>query len=165
MSLSGTHPLLLMSAADYGFAADIVLTNAALKASNESPIHTHMVGVNRQQVLIGEDIAFIDAITFRNFSLQEVELPFSLTFSAGFESIFVLRGTPRGRRGTLHSPECEGNNVRFGYLGADGTLRSLEVRFSMTPVIAPRASSNTVANFDHFARAAAEPGFDRFLYV
>lgn len=161
LSLNGTRPLLLMSAANQGFAADIVLTNASLKASNESPIRTHMVGINREHVLIAEECTFIDAITFRNFSIENVELPLALAFSAGFESIFVLRGTPPAERGTLRSPECDGDRVRFSYAGADGILRALEVSFSMGAVVAPRTSANTIANFT----IALEPQQSQALIV
>jgi glycogen debranching enzyme len=63
-SLNGTRPLLLMSAWDEGFAADIELTNAILKTSNGTPIHTHMLGIKRKHLLIEEECAFIDVITF-----------------------------------------------------------------------------------------------------
>jgi glycogen debranching enzyme len=147
-SLNGTSPLVLMSAWDEGFAADIELTNANLKTSNETPIQAHMLGINRKHLLIGDECAFVDAITFRNFSREDVELPFALTFAAGFESIFVLRGAPPGKRGTMHAPEWKNSHVRFSYLGADEILRILDVSFSMTPIVAPRTSAKTVANFD-----------------
>ncbi|MDQ6703989.1 MAG: hypothetical protein M3Z96_13355, partial [Pseudomonadota bacterium] len=147
-SLNGTRPLYLMSAWDEGFAADIELTNTNLKSSNETPIHTHMLGIKRKHLLIGDECAFVDVITFRNFSLEDVEFPFALKFTAGFESIFVLRGTPPGRRGAMHAPEWKNSHVRFSYLGADEILRSLDVSLSMTPIVAPRTSDNTVANFD-----------------
>ncbi|MDQ6702477.1 MAG: hypothetical protein M3Z96_04905, partial [Pseudomonadota bacterium] len=147
-SLNGTDPLVLMTAWDEGFAADIELTNANLKTSNETPILTHLLGIKRKHLLIGDECAFVDVITFRNFSLEDVELPFALKFAAGFESVFVLRGTPPGKRGTMHAPEWKNSHVRFSYLGADEILRSLDVSFSMTPIVAPRTSDNTVANFD-----------------
>lgn len=146
--LNGTAPLLLMSACDDGFAADIELTNTALNSSNRTPIRTHMLGIKRKHLLIGDERAFVDVITFRNFSCEDVELPFALEFTAGFESIFVLRGTPPGRRGAMHAPQWKNSQVRFGYLGADDILRSLDVRFSITPIVAPLTSENTVANFD-----------------
>ena len=147
-SLNGTGPLHLMSAWVEGFAADIELTNANLKASNETPIQTHTLGIKRKQLLIGNECAFIDVIAFRNFSREDVELPFALTFAAGFESIFVLRGAPPGKRGTMHAPEWKNSHVRFSYLGADKILRSLDVSFSMAPIVAPRTPAKTVANFD-----------------
>ncbi|MGA7385879.1 MAG: glycogen debranching N-terminal domain-containing protein [Methylocella sp.] len=147
-SLNGTGPLHLMSAWAEGFVADIELTNANLKTSNGTPIQTHVLSIKRKLLLIEDECAFVDAITFRNFSREDVELPFALTFAAGFESIFVLRGTPQGKRGAMHVPEWKNSHVRFRYSGADEILRSLDVSFSMTPVVAPRTSDNTVANFD-----------------
>ncbi|MGC2031792.1 MAG: hypothetical protein WA642_17365, partial [Steroidobacteraceae bacterium] len=40
------------------------------------------------------------------------------------------------------------SHARFSYLGADEILRSLDVTFSMAPIVAPWTSGNTVANFD-----------------
>ncbi|MGI8569874.1 MAG: glycogen debranching N-terminal domain-containing protein [Methylocella sp.] len=122
-SLNGTHPLLLMSAWDEGFAADIELANTNLRSSNGKPIPTHTLGVTRKHLIIGDECAFVDTITFRNFSLEEVELPFALEFAAGFESIFVLRGAPPGKRGSMHVPEWKDHHIRFSYLGADDILR------------------------------------------
>jgi glycogen debranching enzyme len=146
-SLNGTGPLVLMTAWDEGFAADIELTNANLKTANETPIQTHLLGIKRKQLLIGDECTFVDAITFRNFSLADVELSFALTFAAGFESVFVLRGTPPGMRGAMHAPEWKNSHLRFSYLGADEILRGLDVSFSTKPIVAPRTSDNTVANF------------------
>ncbi|MGH6795176.1 MAG: amylo-alpha-1,6-glucosidase, partial [Methylocella sp.] len=147
-SLNGTRPLLLMSAWDEGFAADIELTNAKLKASNGKPIPTLTLGITRNHLVISDECAFVDTITFRNFSLEEVELPFALEFSAGFESVFVLRGAPPGKRGTMHAPEWKDQHIRFSYSGADDVLRSLDVGFSLPPIVAPRTSEKTIANFD-----------------
>ena len=124
------------------------MTNANLKTANETPILTHLLCIKRKHLLIGDECAFADVITFRNFSREDVEFPFALKFTAGFESVFVLRGTPLGKRGAMHAPEWKNSHVRFSYLGADEILRSLDVSFSMTPIVAPRTSGNTVANFD-----------------
>ncbi len=106
LSLNGTRPLALMFAWDEGFSADIELTNANLRTSNETPIDTHMLGIKRKLLLIGDECVFVDVLTFRSFSQDDLELPFALHFTAGFESMFVLRGTPPGKRGTMHAPEC-----------------------------------------------------------
>ena len=148
LSLNGTHPLLLMSASDEGFAAEMELTNAVMTTPSGTPIPTHTLGIQRQHLLMGAQCAFIEVLNFRNFTLEELHLPFALTFSAGFESIFVLRGTPAGQRGTMNAPEERKNQVRFSYAGADGIVRSLEVHFSLHPIVAPRTAATTIANFE-----------------
>lgn len=148
LSFNGTRPLLLMSASDEGFAADMELTNARMTTSSGAPLHTHMVGIRRQHILVGEECTFIDVITFRNFALQKLELPFALSFAASFESIFVLRGTPPGRRGRMHAPEYRNRRIRFRYTGADDLVRSVDVGFSMHPSVAPRTAAQTLANFE-----------------
>ena len=148
LSLNGTRPLLLMAASEEGFAADMELTNARMTTSSGAPIHTHMVGMRRQHILVGEECTFIDVITFRNFTLEELQLPLTLSFAAGFESIFVLRGAPPGRRGQMHAPEYRNRRIRFRYSGADDLVRSMNVGFSMHPIVAPHTAAKTFANFE-----------------
>jgi glycogen debranching enzyme len=145
--LNGTRPLLLMSASHDGFTADMELTNAELKASYGKPISTHTLGIGRKHYVVGDECAFVDTITLRNFSLGEAEFPVALEFTAGFESVFVLRGTPPGKRGTMHVPEWSDHHIRVRYFGADDILRTLDVGFSLAPIVAPRTSEKTIANF------------------
>jgi glycogen debranching enzyme len=85
-------------------------------------------------------------------SSEHVTLPLSLEFSTTFESMFVLRGAPVGKRGTLHAPEWDGTALRFAYGGADGVLRTLLVDFSLPAIVAPLTSEQSIA---HFAFALA----------
>ncbi len=75
-------------------------------------------------------------------------LPLSLEFCTTFESMFVLRGTPPGKRGRLLAPEWDGTALRFCYEGADGVRRTLLTDFSLPPVVAPRTTEQTVAHFE-----------------
>ena len=84
----------------------------------------------------------------RNFSPDRVTLPVSLAFATTFESMFVLRGAPPGKRGTLHAPDWDGTALRFAYDGADDVARTLLVDFSLPPVVAPRTSEQAVAHFE-----------------
>lgn len=153
LSLNGTRPLALMSAWNEGFASDMELTNADLKNASDRSIASYTVGITRKHLLMGEECLFVDVISFRNFSLEEVEIPVALEFAAGFESTLMLRGAPQGKRGTMLVPEWGHKHLRFGYRGADEILRSLEVSFSMVPVIAPRMSGHSVAHFDLVLKA------------
>jgi glycogen debranching enzyme len=90
----------------------------------------------------------IDTITLRNFTDRTIVLPLSLEFCTTFESMFVLRGAPRGKRGRLLAPAWDGTALRFCYEGADDVRRTLLVDFSLPPNVAPCTTEQTGAHFE-----------------
>ena len=151
LRLHGTVPLLLMASDSEGMAAQINLTNSRLKTANGQVIVDHKLSLRRTFLVLDgglkEGPVFIDTISVRNFSADQVTLPLSLEFATTFESMFVLRGASPGKRGRLHAPAWDGTALRFAYDGADGVLRTLLVDFSLPPVVAPRTSEQSVAHF------------------
>lgn len=147
LRLHGTTPLLLMASDAEGIAAQMNLTNDRLKAANGQVIEDHKLSLRRTLLVLDDGPVFIDTISARNFSAKRVTLPLSLEFATTFESMFVLRGAPPGRRGILHAPEWDETALRFAYDGADGVARTLLVDFSILPTVAPRTSEQTVAHF------------------
>ena len=153
--MHGTAALLLMSSDSEGIAAQIALTNRHLSTSNGQTIADHKLSLRRTLLVLDEDPVFIDTIAIRNFGLDRVMLPLSLEFSTTFESMFVLRGAPAGKRGRMHAPEWDETALRFSYEGADGVLRTLLVDFSLPPVVAPRTTERSVAHFELSLEAQA----------
>ena len=147
LRLRGTVPLLLMASDSEGIAAQMNLTNASLKTANGHAIADHKLSLRRTFLVLADGPVFIDTIRVRNFSSEHVTLPLSLEFATTFESMFVLRGAPVGKRGTLHAPEWDNAALRFAYDGADGVLRTLLVDFSLPPIVAPRTSEQCIAHF------------------
>lgn len=92
--------------------------------------------------------AFVDAITFRNYGRERVDLPVELTLAGGFESIFVLRGTPPGKRGTMRAPLRRERGLRFEYLGADQIARHLDVDFSWASTVSCCTARKSVVHFE-----------------
>jgi glycogen debranching enzyme len=147
LRLHGTSPLLLMSSDGEGMAAQMNLTNSHLATSNGQVIADHKLSLRRKFLVLDDGPVFIDTISVRNFSSEHLLLPLSLAFSTTFESMFVLRGAPVGKRGRLQVPEWEGNTLRFAYQGADDVLRTLLVEFSRAPVVAPITTEQSTAHF------------------
>jgi glycogen debranching enzyme len=83
-----------------------------------------------------------------SFADRALQLPVALEFHTTFEDMFVLRGTPPGKRGRLIAPVWDGTVLGFCYEGADGIRRSLLVDFSAVPLVAPRTSERTIAHFE-----------------
>ncbi len=148
LRLHGTAPLLLMSSDSEGMAAQMALTNIHLSTANGQTIADHKLSLRRTLLVLEDGPTFIDTICVRNFGLDQVMLPVSLEFSTTFESMFVLRGAPVGKRGQMHAPEWDEKALRFSYEGADGVLRTLLVDFSLAPVIAPRTTEQSIAWFE-----------------
>jgi glycogen debranching enzyme len=147
LRLHGTAPLLLMASDSEGMAAQMNLTNSQLKTANGHIIADHKLSLRRTFLVLEAGPVFIDTISVRNFSSDRVTLPMSLEFATTFESMFVLRGAPQGKRGTLHPPEWDGTALRFAYNGADGVLRTLLVDFTLPAIVAPMTSEQSVAHF------------------
>jgi glycogen debranching enzyme len=113
LRLHGTVPLLLMASDSEGMAAQMNLTNSSLKTANGRAIEDHKLSLRRTFLVLDEGPVFIDTIRVRNFSSGHVTLPLSLEFATTFESMFVLRGAPVGKRGTLHVPNWDGTALRL----------------------------------------------------
>jgi glycogen debranching enzyme len=148
LRLHGTAPLLLMSSDREGLSAQIALTNRHLATANGQRIPDHELSIRRTFVTLDHGPSFVDTISVRNFGTRTVTLPISLEFSTTFESMFVLRGAPPGKRGRMRAPEWNGTALRFSYEGADDVRRTLLVEFSLPPVVAPRTTEQSIANFE-----------------
>ncbi len=148
LNLHGTTPLLLMASDAEGMAAQIELTNSKLATANGSTIPDHKLSLKRTLLVLDDGPLFVDTIRVRNFAEDSIVLPVSLEFQTTFESMFVLRGAPEGKRGHLLAPVWKDSTLRFCYEGADGIRRTLLVSFSLPPIIAPRTTEQTIAHFE-----------------
>ena len=148
LRLHDTDPLLLMASDVEGMAAQIELTNSKLRTTNGETIPDHKLSLRRTLLVLDDGPLFIDTIALRNFTDETIVLPLSLEFCTTFESMFVLRGAPPGKRGKLLAPEWDETALRFCYEGADGIRRTLLVDFSLSPIVAPRTIERTIAHFE-----------------
>ena len=148
LRLHGTAPLLLMSTDGEGMAAQIVLTNQHLATAEGQAVPNHALSLRRTFLVLDDGPVFIDTVRIRNFGVEKLVLPLSLELATMFESMFVLRGAPAGKRGRMHAPRWDGTALRFCYEGADGRLRTLLADFSLPPIIAPRTTGRSVAHFE-----------------
>jgi glycogen debranching enzyme len=143
MRLADTDPQSLVSNEARGFMAVFQLTNTDLRMADGKLISKESLGVKWERVIDAARPALHDLITFENFGLQQVELPVSLTFRAGFEDVFAVRGLLPEKLGQLHQPVWTDDCLGFIYEGGDGLYRSLSVHFSP----GPRATDGTTARF------------------
>jgi glycogen debranching enzyme len=143
MRLADTRPEALVSAADRGFMAVIELTNPDINTTEGKTILKESLGVTWERTIDSAGLRLCDAITIHNFGLEPIELPVSLTFRAGFEDVFAVRGMLNECLGKLHPPNWKDEVLRFDYDGADDIHRRLCVQFSP----APQSTDKTTAHF------------------
>ncbi|MGB5962517.1 MAG: amylo-alpha-1,6-glucosidase [Coleofasciculaceae cyanobacterium] len=168
LQINGRSPVLLSSTADKGFALSVLCTNPSMdggarleggdklepgtetldgKAFFEfAPLRADTIGINRELVLNG---ALFEEITVANYSTSPIEFQISLSFSADFADLFVVRGYSRKKRGQLlhavpkqQEDRCiepdqdyvdgrHGSNqeLTLAYQGLDGVLMQSHVEF------------------------------------
>jgi len=86
--------------------------------------------IDRERALGG---TISETIAVRNRGRVPAETPIELELAATFQSIFQIRGHPRGRRGHLAEPRWTGAELVFRYEGADGHVRTTRTRFHPMP--------------------------------
>ncbi len=133
LKLAGSKPNVLVSDASEGFCAVFELGNVEIQVSEGQHIHKDDLGIRWERVIDGANGKLTEVLTFQNYGLEKVEFPFTLSFQAGFEDIFEIRGLLPEQSGRLRLPHWLGGALVFGYDGADGLYRSTTILFSPAP--------------------------------
>jgi YD repeat-containing protein len=136
LKLGGKRPDQLVWNADSGFLAVLGLSNAEIRTTDGRILPRHSVEIKWSRLVSGEHLTLFDEIELRSLTFYPVEFIVSLTFQAGFEDVFAIRGLFQGKRGKLHPLEWfddGGRALRFAYDGADRLYRRLTARFSPAP--------------------------------
>ncbi len=132
LRIADTKPCHLTSTAAQGFQAVFELANEELHA-NDQNIPKNQLSMKWEHLIDSGKHALYDVLTLQNNGAQEADVPLTLTFQAHFEDIFVIRGMPQQKRGTLHKPTYDNGVLSFVYDGADGIQRALRVQFWPAP--------------------------------
>lgn len=133
INLSGTEPTSLAATASKGYMALLQLTNPDLRTMNGRLIRKEEIGIKWERVIDPAELALHDSLSFQNFTLDPIDLPVSLRFSAAFEDIFAVRELLPEHPGKLFPPAWENGALHFAYQGSDGNHRSLSIHFSESP--------------------------------
>ncbi len=133
LTLANTNLNPLVAAAPSGDSAIFELTNPELMIWEGEHISSAEIGLTWERALDGQNNILRESIRIKNYGNEAVKLPLSLTFQAGFEDVFAIRGLLSEQPGKLHPPEWKGGELIFLYDGADGRYRSLSIQFSMKP--------------------------------
>ncbi len=146
LSLGRVQPVVLVSSARLGYAAEQQLTNRDLTARGRT-VRKETLLVSRER--LAHDSGFYEEITVRNFNPFPVAIDLQLRFGADFADIFEVRGVSRDRRGAHRRPVIAGDTVTLIYDGLDGRRYQTALTFTPRPT---RLGSTTMA---HRAQVAA----------
>jgi len=142
LQIGHVRPLLLSSRVQTdndGFAAD--LTNADLVIDGNLVVERDLLHVYRSRFVL--DGHLYESLRIANYSASPVLLPVTIDFDADFVDIFEIRGTARGARGALLTPEVSPNAVVLSYRGLDNIVRRTHLTFETQP----NALSSSRASF------------------
>ncbi|MDP9375020.1 MAG: cyclic nucleotide-binding domain-containing protein [Chloroflexota bacterium] len=128
VSLGKVQPVVLVSTAQLGYAAELQLTNRDLTIRRRT-VRKETLLVSRER--LAHDAGFYEQITLRNFNQFPVQVEVHVRFAADFADIFEVRGIGRPRRGGHRPPHVDGGGVTLAYDGLDG--RCYETALTFTP--------------------------------
>lgn len=74
-----------------------------------------------------------EQLRLTNFSLEPLEIPFSISFSADYADIFEVRGTRRKERGKCGPVKVTESSAILSYEGLDGGTRTTCIEFTPQP--------------------------------
>ncbi len=132
LRLAGCRATPLAATGTEGFRSIIELTNPELRIGGDR-IPEENIGLKCERTVDGTKLALRERIVIQNFGLDHIDLPVSLTWDAGFEDVFSVRGMVAERRGTLERPTWTRGVLAFAYAGADGVRRTLDVHVTPAP--------------------------------
>ena len=133
--VGGVKPEGLVAAAESTYMATLELTNPDFISVTGKPIEKQRIGIKWERIIEAAKLGLLDRITFRNFGIEPIELAISLTFQAGFQDIFSIRGVKNKKTGKLRAPTWDNGVLRFLYKGVDKIYRGAAIHFS--PAVEP----------------------------
>lgn len=128
LTFGGRAPSLLSSSVSSDNTAFTAhLTNRPLPPWGGEPTPQGVIHVERLRVLCGNVLN--EAITLTDYGTELAVVPLSLSFASDFLDMFEVRGSPRGRRGTLVTPYVDNGEVVLCYQGLDNVERIVRIAF------------------------------------
>ena len=135
LQIADATPIVLAGLTGALGTATFELTNPHLEFGDGKQLASGEIGISWTRKLDPEHIRLVDELHFKNYSLNRVKFPVTLSFASVFDDVFAVRGLFTERPGKLHTPEWRDDRLVFAYDGADDYLRQLTISFSTRPDI------------------------------
>ena len=134
LRLADTRPDLLYSGAQAGVEAVLQMTNRDITDPDGRVLKRESLGIRWQRTLDAAQGCLHDRIGFHNYASADVAFTLTLTFDAGFEDIFSIRGMlPDPFERTSPEAAWRDGSLSFRRRGEDGLLRRTCIRFDPAP--------------------------------
>ena len=130
VSLGKVQPVMLVSTAQLGYAAEEQLTNRDLTVRRKT-VRKETLLVSRER--LAHDAGFHEEITVQNFNTFPVEIEVHVRFVSDFADIFEVRGVGRARRGAHRPAAIAGETVTLAYDGLDDRRYETALTFDPLP--------------------------------
>ncbi|MGH9683912.1 MAG: amylo-alpha-1,6-glucosidase [Candidatus Acidiferrales bacterium] len=130
LAIAGQAPQGLVATAASSYMAAYELTNLEIASPDGRTIKKQRIGIKWERIIECGKLTLLDRITFRNFDVQPIEFPILLTFQAGFQDTFIVRGAKNKKTGKPRAPAWDGKVLRFFYKGVDKIYRGLAIHFT-----------------------------------
>lgn len=130
--INGRHGDPLVASAASGFSSVFELANPEMTICGRR-IPREQIGIKWTRMIDAEALALRDRISFRNFTLDTLQVPITLRFRSAFEDVYEIRGLVDVPLGQVRAPAWDGNTLRLVYDGKDHVRRTVAIAFSMPP--------------------------------
>ncbi len=130
LRLHGQPLTSLLADASTGSEADFELTNRELQLANGQTLPKERISL-RRTLSLGDGLTH--TVEARNLSREPVALELELRYASTFADIFMVRGSPPGKRGTIRPPHARRDQVTLSYDGADQHTRTTTLHFAPRP--------------------------------
>lgn len=159
MRISGRIGDPLLARSEQSAFATVQLANPELSEPDFVPASE--IGIRWSRALDVSPPALVDKFGFTNYDSVSRRVRATLTFTAGFEDIYVVRGLADPAGGKMHLPVWKGDALCFSYDGIDGVARRLEI----TPSRPPDERGETSMSFDMDLEPRSTGTFDVALVI
>ncbi|MGH2448013.1 MAG: glycogen debranching N-terminal domain-containing protein, partial [Chloroflexota bacterium] len=129
-SFSQAAPIMLLSTAALGFAAEQVSTNPGMTSLDGTSLRRESIEVRRQRI-IGDGVE--EHLRVTSFDARPITLECRYSFAADFADIFDVRGLSPKQRGRLAPVKRSERSLAFGYEALDGRQLHTRIDFSAEP--------------------------------
>ena len=134
LRLADARPDLLYSGAQEGVEAVLQMTNRDITEQDGRVLKRESLGIRWQRTLDDGRGCLHDRIGFHNYAAADVDFTVMLTFDAGFEDIFSIRGMlPDPFERTSPGAAWQDGRLSFHRRGEDGLDRRTCISFAPSP--------------------------------
>ncbi len=129
ITVGKAKPISLAGTAPASYCSAFELCNDRGVNRNGSNLKKRAIDLRIDRIVDSKNLSLLERITFQNRQMELADFDVTLKFKAGFEDVFIVRGTQGKKTGRLHSPQWRNNALRFTYTGVDQRIRSLTIQF------------------------------------